>query len=356
MSLQTATTILIVDDAAENLSVLSGLLRPQYRVLAATSGEDCLRIASSQPQPDLILLDVMMPGMDGYAVLARLLADPATRDIPVVFITALAGMNDEEHGLRLGAADYISKPIQPTVVLARVRTQLDAKKARDWMKDQNAALEAEVKRRMAENDLTQQVGIRALAHLAELRDTDTGNHILRTQGHVRQLATRLSEHPRFRAILSPTYIDLLARSAPLHDIGKVGIPDTVLNKPGPHTDAEASIMRTHAEIGARLLGNSQRPVMKLAAEIALTHHENWDGSGYPSGLAGEAIPRSGRITMVADVFDALGSRRCYKESWPAAEIRSFLEQQRGRKFDPLILDKLLGIWEEALALRQRLPD
>lgn len=194
----------------------------------------------------------------------------------------------------------------------------------------------------------QQEMVFLLAGTAETRSRETASHVHRVGLLAGMLGRELG--------LAAETCDMLRLAAPLHDIGKVGIPDTVLNKPGPHTDAEAAIMRTHAEIGARLLGNSQRPVMKLAAEIALTHHENWDGSGYPSGLAGEAIPRSGRITMVADVFDALGSRRCYKESWPAAEIRSFLEQQRGRKFDPLILDKLLGIWEEALALRQRLPD
>ncbi len=362
MSLQTATTILIVDDAAENLSVLSGLLRPQYRVLAATSGEDCLRIASSQPQADLILLDVMMPGMDGYAVLARLLADPATRDIPVVFITALAGMNDEEHGLRLGAADYISKPIQPTVVLARVRTQLDAKKARDWMKDQNAALEAEVKRRMSENDLTQQVGIRALAHLAELRDTDTGNHILRTQGHVRQLATRLSEHPRFRAILSPTYIDLLARSAPLHDIGKVGIPDHILLKPGKLSADEWAIMRTHAARGSAALELAERGIdvppafLTVGKEIAHWHHERWDGSGYPDGLAGEAIPVSARLMAIADVFDALVSVRVYKPVLPYAAARDIIAAGRGTHFDPDMCDAFVAGFDEFVAIARRYAD
>ena len=163
--------ILIVDDSADNLNVLSELLRPQYRVLAANSGEGCLRVANSSTKPDLILLDVMMPGMDGYSVLARIKDSPATRDIPVVFLTALADAGDEERGLKLGASDYITKPIMPTVVLARVHTQLEAKMARDWLKDQNAALEAEVAHRMAENDLTQRVSIRALAHLAETRDT-----------------------------------------------------------------------------------------------------------------------------------------------------------------------------------------
>ena len=193
--------ILIVDDSPDNLIILSELLRPQYRVLAANSGEGCLRVANSSPKPDLILLDVMMPGMDGYSVLARIKDSPVTRDIPVVFLTALADAGDEERGLKLGAADYITKPIMPTVVLARVHTQLEAKMARDWLQDQNAALEAEVAHRMAENDLTQRVSIRALAHLAETRDPETGNHILRTQGYVQLLANLLQHHPRFAATL-----------------------------------------------------------------------------------------------------------------------------------------------------------
>lgn len=173
-------TILIVDDSPENLMVLTELLSPSYRVLAAQSGEKCLRIASGKTRPDLILLDVMMPGMDGYEVLKHLRINPDTRRIPVVLLTALADLQSEEYGLSLGAADYITKPIKPAIVQARVRTQLEAKQARDGLQDQNAALEAEVARRMTENDLIQQVSIRALAHLAEIRDPETGNHILRT--------------------------------------------------------------------------------------------------------------------------------------------------------------------------------
>ena len=183
--------LLVVDDNPENLVILGGLLQPHYDVLAAPSGERALRIAAREPKPGLILLDVMMPEMDGYAVLAHLQKNPATRDIPVIFLTALSDARDEEYGLQLGAADYITKPIQPVVVLARVRTQLEAKRARDWLKDQNAFLEAEVARRMVENELIQSVSIRALAHLAETRDPETGNHILRTQGYVHLLATRL---------------------------------------------------------------------------------------------------------------------------------------------------------------------
>ncbi len=352
-------TILIVDDAPENLVVLSALLRPLYRVLAATSGEAGLRVAGGTPKPDLILLDVMMPGMDGYAVLARLQADPATRDIPVVFLTALAAATDEEHGLQLGAADYITKPIQPAVVLARVRTQLQAKQARDWMADQNAALEAEVARRMQENNLTQQVTIRALAHLAELRDPETGNHILRTSGYVRQLALGLRRHPRFAATLNERTVDLLARSAPLHDIGKVGIPDHILLKPGKLTPDEWTVMQTHSKLGSDAIEQAERDIevplefLTMAKEIAHWHHEKWDGSGYPDRLAGDAIPISARLMALADVFDALISVRVYKPPMPYAEARAIIAAGRGKHFDPDITDAFLAGFDDFVAIAER---
>ena len=352
-------TLLIVDDSPENLVVLSGLLRPLYRVLAATSGEAGLRVAGGQPKPDLILLDVMMPGMDGYAVLARLQADPATRDIPVVFLTALAAAADEEHGLHLGAADYITKPIQPAVVMARVRTQLQAKQARDWMADQNATLEAEVARRMQENNLTQQVTIRALAHLAELRDPETGNHILRTSAYVQQLALGLRQHPRFAATLTERTVDLLARSAPLHDIGKVGIPDHILLKPDKLTPDEWAVMQTHAKLGSDAIEQAERDIegpldfLTMAKEIAHWHHEKWDGSGYPDGLAGDAIPVSARLMALADVFDALISARVYKAPIPYAEARAIIAAARGKQFDPDMTDAFLAGFDEFVAIAQR---
>ena len=343
-------TILIVDDSPENLMVLTELLSPSYRVLAAQSGEKCLRIASGKTRPDLILLDVMMPGMDGYEVLKHLRINPDTRRIPVVLLTALADLQSEEYGLSLGAADYITKPIKPAIVQARVRTQLEAKQARDGLQDQNAALEAEVARRMAENDLIQQVSIRALAHLAEIRDPETGNHILRTQAYVRLLASALAGHPRFAETLSPDYIDLLSRSAPLHDIGKVGIPDHILLKPGKLTPEEWVIMQRHAELGANLIKTVQREIgtantdfLNYAYQIALSHHERWDGSGYPQGLAGDAIPLSARLMAVADVYDALTSRRVYKLALTHANAIAFMQVERGRHFDPDILDCMLKL-------------
>jgi len=362
MTPEAQATILIVDDAPENLVVLSELLRPQYRVLAATSGPACLRIANAHPQPDLILLDVMMPGMDGYAVLAQLREQAVTQDIPVVFLTALAAPEDEERGLLLGAADYIPKPIKPAVVMARVRTQLQAKQARDWLQNQNATLEAEVARRMTENDLTQRVSIRALALLAETRAPETGNHILRTQGYVHQLAIALRRHPRFSAILTQRYIDTLSRSAPLHDIGKVGIPDHILLKPGALTAPEWEIMKTHARLGSDAIDRAEQDISKpleflsVAKEIARWHHEKWDGSGYPDGLAGDAIPISARVMAVADVFDALISARVYKLSMTYEEAREIIASGRGTHFDPDMVDAFLGSFDDFVAIARRYRD
>ena len=355
-------TILIVDDAPENLAVLSELLRPQYRVLAATSGPACLRIAGAEPRPDLILLDVMMPAMDGYAVMARLQKQAVTRDIPVVFLTALAAPEDEERGLLLGAADYIPKPIQPAVVMARVRTQLQAKQARDWLNNQNTRLEAEVARRMMENDLTQRVSIRALSHLAEIRDPETGNHILRTQGYVQALAVALREHPRFSTTLTPRYIDTLSRSAPLHDIGKVGIPDHILLKSGTLTPLEWEIMKTHARLGSDAIERAEQDIstplefLSVAKEIAHWHHEKWDGSGYPDGLAGDAIPISARLMAVADVFDALISVRVYKKAKSYVQAREIIASGRGKHFDPDMVDAFLGGFDEFVSIAQRYSD
>ncbi|MFC7422256.1 HD domain-containing phosphohydrolase [Iodobacter arcticus] len=355
-------TILVVDDLAENLLVISNLLSPHYRVLAAPSGERCLRILATQALPSLILLDVMMPGIDGYSVLKQLQAMPETRDIPVILLTALADTGSEELGLQLGAVDYIIKPIKPNIVLARVRTQLEAKQARSWLKNQNAALEAEISRRMAENEITQQVSIRALAHLAETRDPETGNHILRTQSYVYLLALKLQEHPRFAETLTPRYINLLSRSAPLHDIGKVGIPDYILLKPGSLSAEEWLIMKTHAQLGSEAIEQAERDIeqpvafLTLAKEIAHWHHEKWNGSGYPDGLAGDDIPLSARLMALADVFDALICRRVYKQALPYEEARLMIKSGSGKHFDPDIVQAFLDHFPEFTAIADRYTD
>lgn len=352
-------TILIVDDAPKNLSILSGLLQPCYRVKIATSGDKALRVAAGSPGPDLVLLDVMMPGLNGYEVFARLRERPATADIPIIFVTAMDSIEAELQGLEAGAVDYITKPVVPPILLARVRNQLELKHARDLLKDQNAWLEAEVASRIRDNDLIQWVGIRALAQLAEIRDPETGNHIRRTQGYVHSLALRLSRHPRFCTTLTPRYIDLLTRSAPLHDIGKVGIPDAILQKPGKLTATEWEIMKTHARLGAEAIELAERDgertleFLVLAKEIAHRHHEKWNGEGYPDGLAGDAIPLSARVMAVADVFDALISPRVYKAGCSYEEARGIIVAGRGSHFDPDIVDAFLESFGEFVAIAER---
>ena len=340
-------TILIVDDTPENLSVLGELLQRNYRVRAANSGRRAIQIAQGHPTPDLILLDVMMPEMDGFTVLGHLRDDPKTRNIPVIFVTAMDGTQDEEHGLDCGAVDYITKPIRPAIVLARVRTQLELKRARDILHDQNHYLEAEVSRRMAENQLIQQVSIHALARLAETRDPETGNHLHRTQEYVRTLALALRHHPRFAPYLDTRRIDALAKSAPLHDIGKVGIPDHILLKPGPLTPDEWAIMKTHAALGSRAIAQAEADAaqkvdfLDIAKEIARHHHEKWDGSGYPDGLAGDAIPVSARLMALADVFDALICKRVYKAAFPIETARQMIVDGSGKHFDPDVVAAFL---------------
>ena len=355
-------TILVVDDMPDNLAVLGELLQPEYRVLAANNGARALRLALSEPPPDLILLDVMMPGMDGYEVLARLKAEAATRDIPVIFVTAMDAQEEEERGLELGAADYITKPLRPRIVLARVRAQLVAKQAGDLLRDHNAFLEAEVARRMGDNLLIQEISIHALAHLAEIRDPETGNHLRRTRRFLRALARQLKAHPRFAAFLNEHTIDLMAKSAILHDIGKVGIPDHILHKPGKLDAAEWEIMQTHAKLGSDAIElaekDAERPVefLALAKEIAHWHHEKWDGSGYPDGLAGEAIPLSARLMALADVFDALTTPRVYKPPMSFDQARDLIVAGRGGHFDPDVVDAFLAIFEEFRAIAERFAD
>ncbi|MDO9227435.1 MAG: two-component system response regulator [Pseudomonadota bacterium] len=355
-------TLLLVDDTPENLSVLADLLAPWYRVLVANSGPRALRLAMSEPRPDLILLDVMMPGMDGYSVLARLRETPGCADVPVIFVTAMTAVEDEQRGFDLGAVDYISKPIRPPIVLARVRAQLELKEARDWLKNKNEVLEAEVAARLSEILLIQDVSIHALARLAETRDSETGNHIHRTQSYVRALATHLRAHPRFAARLSGECIEQLAKSAPLHDIGKVGVPDHILLKPGKLTPDEWTIMKTHALLGFDAIEQAERDAVKpvaflaTAKEIARWHHEKWDGSGYPDGLTGDAIPISARLMALADVFDALISRRVYKPAMSHEQAREIIVGERGRHFDPDVVDAFLEVFDEFTAIAARYRD
>ena len=325
-------------------------------------GERALKLAAMQPQPDLILLDIMMPVMDGYEVCRRLKADAATRDIPVVFLTAKADVEDEKRGLELGAVDYITKPISPPVVLARVKIHLALKAHADFLRDKSDFLEAEVSKRTREVLAIQDVTILAMATLAETRDLDTGNHIRRTQHYVKALAEKLRTHPRFASVLTDNYIQMLFKSAPLHDIGKVGIPDRILLKPGRLTPEEFEIMKTHTTLGRDAIEHAEiqlgMPVefLSTAKEIALSHQEKWDGSGYPQGLAGEAIPLSARLMAVADVYDALISRRVYKNSVPHEQAVAIIQEGRGVHFDPDITDAFVELQESFRAIAARFAD
>lgn len=318
-----------------------------------------MQISASTPKPDLILLDVLMPHMDGYEVFSRLRENPSTSDIPVIFVTGLDSTEEEEKGFALGAVDYIAKPYRSPIVLARVRTQLELKRARDWLRDQNAYLEAEVARRMQDTLLVQDLTINALAELAEMRDSETGNHIRRTQQYVRILARRLQTHPRFASFLTGNVIELLTKSAPLHDIGKVGIPDHILRKPGKLTSEEWTIMKTHSQLGAksieRALHNADRHLdfLDMAMQIAQYHHEKWNGSGYPEGLKENAIPIPARLMALADVFDALISRRVYKPPMPYKQAKDMIVAERGSHFDPDVVDAFLGGFNDFVSVAEK---
>ena len=355
-------TILVVDDTPANLSLMASLLKGHYRVKVANGGEKALEFARMAPVPDLILLDIMMPGLSGYDVIKVLKSEAVTRHIPVVFLTAMSSAEDETVGLELGAADYITKPITPAVVLARVRTQLENKAAADFLRDQASFLEDEVASRTVELGALQDVTILAMASLAETRDSDTGNHIRRTQHYVRLLARQVQSHPRFGYFLDNATIELLFKSAPLHDIGKVGIPDRILLKPGRFTPEEFEVMKTHTTLGRDAIAAAEKQLgkevefLRHAKDIAYYHQEKWDGSGYPDGLAGEDIPIAARLMAVADVYDALISRRVYKEGMPHEKAVEIIVEGRGSHFDPDLVDAFLAVQEEFRAVAQRYTD
>jgi len=352
-------SILVVDDTPDNLSLMAGLLKDSYRVKLANNGEKALAAVRGPSPPDLILLDIMMPGLSGYEVCEQLKADPATQRIPIIFLTAMTAAEDEKKGLDLGAADYITKPISPPIVMARVKTQLENKAAADFLRDQAEYLRTEVEKQTRLVSAIQDVTILAMASLAETRDSDTGNHIRRTQYYVQELAHRLKDHPRFRAFLTPENIELLFKSAPLHDIGKVGIPDRILLKPGRFEPEEMEIMKTHTTLGRDAIVHAETALsievdfLTMAKEIAYSHQEKWNGSGYPEGLSGDDIPISARLMAVADVYDALISRRVYKAGMPHEQAVTIIQEGSGSHFDPDVVDAFMAAAEvfREIALR-----
>jgi putative two-component system response regulator len=355
-------TVLVIDDTPDNLSLMSGLLKEHYKVKVANSGEKALRIAASATPPDLILLDIMMPVMDGYEVCRQLKRDPHTMHIPVIFLTAKDEVEAEEKGLALGAVDYITKPVSPPIVMARVKAHLALKAIDDFLRDQNEFLEKEVARRTQEVVAIQDVTIFAMASMAETRDTETGNHIRRTQFYVKALAEHMRTHPRFAWYLTDLNIGILFKSAPLHDIGKVGIPDRILLKPGRFEPHEFDIMKTHTTLGHDAIAHAETALgtrvefLSCAKSIALSHQEKWDGSGYPQGLAGDAIPIAARLMAVADVYDALISRRVYKEGMSHDRAVAIIVEGRGTHFDADMVEAFVDIQGEFSAIALRFSD
>lgn len=354
-------SILVIDDTPANLSLLNQLLREHYRVRLAKSGSKGLELVTVA-KPDLVLLDIMMPEMDGFEVIRRLKAEPATHDIPIIFLTAKSGSEEEEMGLALGAVDFIRKPIAPSVVLARVRTHLQIRRWQSLLEDKSAWLESEVARRVDEILNLQEGALRVMVSLAEFRDECTGNHVRRTQDYVRMLAEYLCVQERDRDFLNTRRIDQIAKAAPLHDIGKIAIPDNILLKPGRHTSEEFEIMKTHSIKGESILLRSERDLgggnemLLFARQIARSHHERWDGEGYPDGLRGEAIPLPARLMAVADVYDALRSRRPYKQSLTHEEAGRILIEGKGRHFDPLLIEAFLARAAEFAEIAVQLAD
>lgn len=345
--LQALPRILIVDDEPINVKVLVDLLRPAHHLIVARDGFQALERMASGPLPDLALIDVMMPNMNGLELCRRMKRDARLAEVPVVFVSALGQEHDEAEGFEAGAVDYITKPISPTITQARVRTHLALRRAWRELAVRNHDLEQLVEARTREVALTQDVTVRALASLVETRDNETGRHVIRTQHFVRRLAEEMRKDARYFQVLDDRAVDLMYKSAPLHDIGKVGIPDTILLKAGKLTADEFETMKTHTTLGRQALtaaagaSGENSEFLRYAIEITSSHHEKWDGAGYPRGLKGEQIPLSARLMALADVYDALTSARVYKRAMTHAEAAAIIDAGRGKHFDPAVVDAFM---------------
>lgn len=359
-------TIALCDDEAIDLSILANLLQPMFRVLVFRSGDEMIQTLRTHKKPDLILLDIIMPETDGFITLERIRSDYELKNIPVIFISALSSDSDINKGFSLGAFDYITKPFKPPIILSRIKAQLELKKIRDMLKNQNQWLEEEVKRRISENEIIQDAAMISLVQLAEARDNDTGNHIERTCKYVEILARKLQKKQKYKQLLDDAKISRIIKAAPLHDIGKIGIPDSVLLKKGKLNDFEYAIMKMHAQIGADALhkainkvneANVERRIsekkeallfLEEAEIMARSHHERWDGTGYPKGLMKQDIPLSARLMALADVFDALTTERVYKKPWSFSEASQYIIDQKKLQFDP---DVVKAFSEELFAFQ-----
>lgn len=322
-------TLLLVDDEPVNLRVLKQLLGNDYQLVFAKNGEEALKLAENR-LPNLILLDVMMPGLTGFEVCRRLKQKKQTRAIPIIFVTALNDEHDEAEGFEAGAVDYIIKPISSAIVKARVKTHLSLVQADELL------------------DSRLQV-VQRLGRAAEYKDNETGMHVMRMSHYAKELALAYG--------LTEQQSEILLHAAPMHDIGKIGIADSIMLKPGKLTEEEFTTMKQHPEIGAEIIGDcGDSLLLKVAKSVSLTHHEKWDGSGYPNGLAGEDIPIEGRICALADVFDALTSKRPYKEAWSVEDTVTFLQSQKGKHFEPKLVDLLIAILPKILEIKMTFKD
>ncbi len=351
---QDKSRVLIVDDTPESIDILLNALKDDFSVIAANNGRKAIERASKEPIPDIILLDVMMDGMDGYEVCKTLKSNIETKDIPIIFVTALGESKDELKGLQLGAVDFITKPINPNLVKSRVHNHLELKRHRDHLQEL-------VDERTLELKQSKEAAIEVMGIVAESRDPETGGHIQRTKNYVRILAEKLAENPKYKDILTKDMIELIYHSAPLHDLGKVAISDNILLKPGPLTAEEFETMKTHTTIGENTISITQKrfadsEFLSIAKEIAGSHHERWDGTGYPRGLKGDVIPLSGRIMALADVYDALVSRRTYKEPIIHSEVVQMIKDERGTHFDPDLVDTFLQLQNEFRGIAMEFTD
>ena len=325
----TKPTLLVVDDEPVNLRVLKQLLSSDYQLIFARNGEEALKLAVTR-QPNLILLDVMMPGLTGFEVCRQLKQQASTKQIPVIFVTALNDEHDETEGFDAGAVDYITKPISSAIVKARVKTHLSLVQA-DELLDSRLQI------------------VQRLGRAAEYKDNETGMHVMRMSHFAKELALAYG--------LSDKQAEILLHAAPMHDIGKIGIADSIMLKPAKLTDEEFATMKHHPEIGAKIIGEcGDSLLLKVAKSVSLTHHEKWDGAGYPNGLVGEDIPIEGRICAIADVFDALTSKRPYKDAWSIEKAVDFLQSQKGKHFDPRLVDLMIEIMPKILEIKAAFRD
>ena len=331
-------TLLLVDDMPENIDVLRGILKGHYKLKIATDGEKALKIANGEQKPDVILLDIMMPGMDGYEVCKKLKENYNTVDIPVIFVTAKGEVEDESHGFDVGAVDYITKPVSAPLVLRRVQTHLN-------LYDNKRLLDSQVREQTRVINETRFQIIQRLGRATEYKDNETGMHVMRMSHYSQQLA--------LAAGMSEQEAELVLNASPMHDIGKIGVADNILLKPGKLDRDEWDIIQQHPQIGADIIGEHDSILLKMAREIALTHHEKYNGKGYPKGLKGKEIPMTGRITAIADVFDALTTERPYKKAWTVEDALNLIKDEAGEHFDPELVEGFLQIMPEILKLKNK---